>query len=100
MTMSKFERRAASAPMLAVLPASVAFLGPALATPTYAQTKDPIKIGVIAEAQAVAGSSIPLSAQLAADVINAAGGVNGRRIEIVSYDNHSSAAESVAGVPR
>ena len=29
-----------------------------------AQTSEPIKIGVIAEAQAVAGSSIPLAAQL------------------------------------
>jgi branched-chain amino acid transport system substrate-binding protein len=86
--------------MLAVLPASAAFLALALATPTYAQTKEPIKIGVIAEAQAVAGSSIPLAAQLAADEINAAGGVDGRKIEIVSYDNHSSAAESVRAFQR
>ena len=56
-----------------------------------AQTSGPIKIGVIAEAQAVAGSSIPLAAQLAADEINAAGGLDGRKIEIFSYDNHSSA---------
>src|ERR1039457_4776029 len=100
MTMSKFERRAASAPMLAVLPASVAFLALALAAPIYEQTKDPIKIGVIAEAQAVAGSSIPLAAQLAADETNAAGGVDGRKIEIVWYDNHSSAAESVRAFRR
>ncbi len=65
-----------------------------------AQTSEPIKIGVIAEAQAVAGSSIPLAAQLAADEINAAGGINGRKIEIISYDNHSSAAESVRAFQR
>ena len=65
-----------------------------------AQTSVPIKIGVIAEAQAVAGSSIPLAAQLAADEINAAGGINGRKIEIFSYDNHSSAAESVRAFQR
>jgi branched-chain amino acid transport system substrate-binding protein len=100
MTMNKFKKRATCSPMLAVLPASAVFLALALATPTYAQTKDPIKIGVIAEAQAVAGSSIPLAAQLAADEINAAGGVNGRKIEIVSYDNHSSAAESVRAFQR
>src|SRR5271170_6644327 len=70
----------------------------ALATPGYAE--DTIKIGVIAEAQAVAGSSIPQAAQLAADEINAAGGVNGKKIEIVSYDNHSSAAESVRAFQR
>src|SRR5690349_21433839 len=65
-----------------------------------ARAADPIKIGVIAEAQAVAGSSIPQAAQLAADEINAAGGVDGRKIEIISYDNHSSAAESVRAFQR
>ena len=65
-----------------------------------AQTSGSIKIGVIAEAQAVAGSSIPLAAQLAADEINAAGGLDGRKIEIFSYDNHSSAAESVRAFQR
>src|ERR1700734_3313884 len=48
---------------------------------------DPIKIGVIAEAQAIAGASIPQAAQMAADEINAKGGVDGRKIEIVTYDN-------------
>jgi branched-chain amino acid transport system substrate-binding protein len=68
--------------------------------PTAAHAADPIKIGVIAEAQAVAGSSIAPAAQLAADEINAKGGVNGRKIEIVVYDNHSSAAESVRAFQR
>jgi branched-chain amino acid transport system substrate-binding protein len=72
----------------------------ALAAPAYAQSNEPIKIGVIAEAQAVAGASIPQAAQLAADEINAAGGVNGRKIELVTYDNHSSAAESVRAFQR
>jgi len=65
-----------------------------------AQDQAPIKIGVIAEAQAVAGSSIPSAAQIAADEINARGGVDGRKIEIVSYDNHSSSAESVRAFQR
>ena len=55
---------------------------------------------MIAEAQAVAGSSIPQAAQIAADEINAKGGVDGRKIEIVSYDNHSSSAESVRAFQR
>lgn len=67
---------------------------------THAQNDEPIKIGVIAEAQSVAGSSIPQAAQLAAEEVNAAGGINGRKIEIVSYDNHSSAAESVRAFQR
>src|ERR1700730_7822078 len=61
---------------------------------------DPIKIGVIAEAQAIAGASIPPAAQIAADEINAKGGVDGRKIEIVTYDNHSSSADSVRAFQR
>ena len=58
-----------------------------------AHAADPIKIGVIAEAQAIAGASIPQAAQLAADEINAKGGVDGRQIQIITYDNKSSSAE-------
>jgi branched-chain amino acid transport system substrate-binding protein len=65
-----------------------------------AHAADPIRIGVIAEAQAVAGSSIGPAAQLAADEINAKGGVNGRKIEVVVYDDHSSAAEAVRAFQR
>ena len=72
----------------------------ALALPSLAQAADPIKIGVIAEAQAVAGSSIGPAAQLAADEINAKGGINGRKVEIVIYDDHSSAAEAVRAFQR
>ncbi|KJC50633.1 ABC transporter substrate-binding protein [Bradyrhizobium sp. LTSP849] len=61
---------------------------------------DPIRIGVIAEAQAIAGASIPQAAQLAADEINANGGVDGRKIEIIGYDNHSSSADSVRAFQR
>jgi branched-chain amino acid transport system substrate-binding protein len=72
--------------------------GGLLSTP--AKAADPIKIGVIAEAQAIAGASIPQAAQLAADEINAKGGIDGRKIEIVTYDNHSSSADSVRAFQR
>ena len=65
-----------------------------------AQAADPIKIAVIAEAQAIAGASIPQAAQLAADEINAEGGVDGRQIQIISYDNKSSATDSVRAFQR
>jgi branched-chain amino acid transport system substrate-binding protein len=80
--------------------AGASAFGLALSAPALADDAGPIKIGVIAEAQAVAGSSIPQAAQLAADEINAKGGVDGRKIEIVSYDNHSSSAESVRAFQR
>jgi branched-chain amino acid transport system substrate-binding protein len=71
-----------------------------LLTSSQAMAADPIKFGVIAEAQAIAGASIPQAAQLAADEINAKGGVDGRKIEIVTYDNHSSSADSVRAFQR
>jgi branched-chain amino acid transport system substrate-binding protein len=80
------------------------FLGAAaigsVVTASGAFAADPIKIGVIAEAQAIAGASIPQAAQLAADEINANGGVEGRQIQIISYDNHSSSADSVRAFQR
>jgi branched-chain amino acid transport system substrate-binding protein len=86
-------------PSLAI-PGALA-LGVLMATTSSgALAADPIKIGVIAEAQAIAGASIPQAAQLAADEINANGGVDGRKIEIISYDNHSSSADSVRAFQR
>jgi branched-chain amino acid transport system substrate-binding protein len=61
---------------------------------------EPIRIGVIAEAASIAGAAIPNAAKLAAAEINAAGGVDGRMIEIVDYDNKSSAADSVRAFQR
>ncbi|WOH84206.1 ABC transporter substrate-binding protein [Bradyrhizobium sp. BEA-2-5] len=80
--------------------AGAAVLGLLAAAPSGALAADTLKIGVIAEAQAIAGASIPQAAQLAADEINAKGGINGRTIEIVSYDNHSSSADSVRAFQR
>ncbi|MBR1158910.1 ABC transporter substrate-binding protein [Bradyrhizobium elkanii] len=80
--------------------AGAAVLGLLAAAPGGALAADTLKIGVIAEAQAIAGASIPQAAQLAADEINAKGGIDGRKIEIVSYDNHSSSADSVRAFQR
>jgi branched-chain amino acid transport system substrate-binding protein len=71
-----------------------------LGAPAHAQSADPIKIGVIAEVQSIAGAATPGGAQIAADEINAKGGVLGRRIEIVTYDNKSSSADSVRAFQR
>jgi hypothetical protein len=71
-----------------------------LATSVHAQSGNPIKIGVIAEVQSIAGAATPGGAQIAADEINAKGGVLGRKIEIVSYDNKSSSADSVRAFQR
>jgi branched-chain amino acid transport system substrate-binding protein len=65
-----------------------------------ARAADPIRIGVISEESSVAGASILHAAQLAAEELNAAGGVDGRQIEIVNYDDHSSAADAVRAYQR
>jgi branched-chain amino acid transport system substrate-binding protein len=99
--MAPYETAAARLAVLrGALGAASAALTLAIAPSASADDLAPIKIGVIAEAQAVAGSSIPQAAQIAADEINAKGGVDGRKIEIVSYDNHSSSAESVRAFQR
>ncbi|HVW56041.1 MAG TPA: ABC transporter substrate-binding protein, partial [Rhizobiaceae bacterium] len=68
--------------------------------PVFAADTGPIKIGVIGEESAVAGASITKAAQLAADDINKAGGVDGRKIQIITYDDHSSATDAVRAFQR
>jgi branched-chain amino acid transport system substrate-binding protein len=82
-----------------------AAFGLALAAPgiqgvSPARAADPIKIGVIAETSAISGIGIPNAAKMAAEEINAKGGVNGRMIEIVDYDDHNSAADAVRAFQR
>src|SRR5271156_2419485 len=99
--MSRYEIAASRAAGLrGALGAASLVLGFAIGPVAWAEDQGPIKIGVIAEIQAVVGSSLPQAAQLAADEINAAGGLNGRKIEIIPYDNPSSAAESVRAFQR
>src|SRR5690242_6225445 len=90
--------KALSGALLSAFGAAAA--GVMLAALGAAFAADSIKIGVIAEAQAIAGASIPQAAQLAADEINANGGVDGRKIEIIGYNNHSSSADSVRAFQR
>ena len=71
-----------------------------LALAGVAQAQEPIRIGVIGEESAVAGASITKAAQMAADDINAKGGIAGRKVEVITYDNHSSAADGVRAFQR
>ena len=81
--------------VLRVLPALAV-----LALPAAALAADPIKIGVIAENSAISGIAIPNGAQIAIDEINAKGGVDGRMLEMVAYDDHNSAADAVRAMQR
>lgn len=68
--------------------------------PVRAADDGPIKIGVVSEEAAIVGQAISQGAQLAADDINAKGGINGRKIEIITYDDHSSASDAVRAYQR
>src|SRR4051812_32408984 len=94
------KRRRMGGDMSFKLLGSLASFALGLLSTTAMAASGPIKIGVIAEAQAIAGASIPQAAQLAADEINAKGGIDGRQVQIVTYDNHSSAADSVRAFQR
>ncbi|MEJ1977002.1 MAG: ABC transporter substrate-binding protein [Acetobacteraceae bacterium] len=71
-----------------------------VALPLAAHAADPIRIGVIAENSAISGIAIPNGAQIAADEINAKGGVDGRQIELFMYDDHNSAVDAVRAFQR
>lgn len=60
----------------------------------------PIRIGVIAPASAIDGAAIVNGAELAVDQINAAGGIDGRKIDLLKYDTHASASEAVRAFQR
>ena len=71
-----------------------------LAAPAWAQSKEPIKIGIISEESAIAGAGISKGAQMAADEINAAGGIDGRKVVLTIYDDHSSSTDAVRAFQR
>ena len=71
----------------------------ALTLSVHLASAQSIKIGVIGEEFSVASASLTKSAVMAADDINARGGVSGRKIEIITYDNHSSAADFGTRLP-
>jgi branched-chain amino acid transport system substrate-binding protein len=65
--------------------------------PTAAQSKDPIKVGMIEPLSgpiAAAGGYITNGAKMAAERINARGGVLGRPLELIVEDNKSDPAET------
>jgi branched-chain amino acid transport system substrate-binding protein len=69
-------------------------------SPVKAADQGPIKIGVVSEQSAIVGQAISEGAQLAAEDINKQGGINGRQIQVITYDDHSSAADAVRAYQR
>ncbi|WP_426990882.1 ABC transporter substrate-binding protein [Cupriavidus sp. 30B13] len=77
--------------------AAVAGSGTLLGGVARAQSKDPLKIGFISSltgAQAPIGQPMLLGAQIAVDQVNQAGGVNGRKLELVIRDDKAKPADA------
>jgi branched-chain amino acid transport system substrate-binding protein len=65
-----------------------------------AQTPPPVRIGVMAKFAQINGAAILNGATLATEEINAAGGVKGRKVELITYDDQGSASDAVLAFQR
>jgi branched-chain amino acid transport system substrate-binding protein len=88
---SKIRQRAARGLGVAAIAAAVT-LG---ASAAQAANKGPVRIGIVAMQAAPLGAGIKQGATLAAQEINAAGGIDGRQIKLFQYDDHGAATEGV-----
>jgi len=89
--------------LLKVLNITIAVMATAIAgwaAPVLSAEDGPVKIAVISEESAPAGASISKGARIAAKEINQNGGINGRDLKLIFYDNHSSASDAVRAFQR
>jgi len=78
---------------------AAAFCG--LAFTAHAQSGQPVRIGVLMPIKSLVGKQGQQGAQLAAEMVNADGGIlNGRKIELVIYDTNFQPAEGVSAAQR
>ena len=71
--------------------------------PVVAQSQAPVKIGVISPlsgAVAASGNYIRMGAEISRDWINAKGGVNGRKVELLIEDNKSDPKEAASAAEK
>lgn len=90
----RFNRRDFMLGTAATAAAGPALLGGSLA-PSAAQAADPIKFGSILDTSGMFdayGKPMDMAARLAIEEINATGGLNGRKVDIASYDTQSDMA--------
>jgi branched-chain amino acid transport system substrate-binding protein len=71
--------------------------------PVLAQSQAPVKIGVIqplSGSVAASGNYIRMGAEIARDWVNARGGVNGRKLELLIEDNKSDPKEAASAAEK
>lgn len=64
------------------------------------QAAEPVRIGLVSAIRTILGSQGISAAEVAREMINAEGGVNGRPLEFVVYDDGNSPVEAVGAVQR
>src|SRR5215831_4466949 len=83
-----------------MLSAATATIAPAVAT---AQSDAPLRVGMMASLTgpgAFGGDPTAKAAKLAIDETNKAGGINGRKIELTTYDTEGSADKALVFMKR
>ena len=83
----------------AALAAVIAGAAVAVAAPV-AQAASPIVVGITSEIGTIPGKAIANGAVLAAEQINAAGGINGRQLKLVIEDDHLSTTDAIRSFQR
>src|SRR5919109_5629046 len=71
--------------------------------PTIGDAQAPVKIGVIQPLSgpvAASGNYVRMGAEIARDWINARGGINGRKIELLIEDNKSDPKEAASAAEK
>lgn len=68
--------------------------------PSASKAEANVKVGVVAPLQTEHGVQIKEAVTLAADEINAAGGINGRKLELVFADDENSAEKGLAALKK
>ncbi|MDR6820915.1 branched-chain amino acid transport system substrate-binding protein [Neorhizobium sp. 2083] len=76
------------------------FIAAAMSVQASAADDGPIRIGVMAKFAQINGAAILNGATQAVEEINGAGGVKGRKIELIQYDDQGSASDATLAFQR
>lgn len=83
-----------------ILAAGVPLIGMSLATPSiiHAQNKDPIRIGTFGPLSHYSGADPTFAIQMAIDEINGAGGIAGRKVELLAADGEGTPEKTIQAI--
>ncbi|MGH7120043.1 MAG: ABC transporter substrate-binding protein [Acetobacteraceae bacterium] len=98
--MAKWERQRCIVSRRRVLEGAAGLIAAAALPVEAGAAAEPMTIGVIAEISNLLGAAIPKGAAMAADEVNAKGGVLGRPLRLKVYDDHLSSTDAIRAFQR